>query len=182
MIYQVVGGTWANGSTEIEQVYHLSEYDETSDKWVEVSPAPTLTNIPDTTKVEPDAAHILSGAWDDESPVAGAALTAGTSTTYTYRLTAAAPAMTVEKTAQEASVRVGEQMPGVPDTYLCQVFPDGHPGLFLKKLPEIFGRQPGMGGQQRKGNILRIIFLDIVYGFADGFFMEQTRRRFPGGR
>ena len=39
-----------------------------------------------------------------------------------------------------------------------------------------------MGGQQRKGNILRIIFLDIVYGFADGFFMEQTRRRFPGGR
>ena len=54
------GGTWANGSTEIEQVYHLSEYDETSDKWVEVSPAPTLTNIPDTTKVEPDAAHILS--------------------------------------------------------------------------------------------------------------------------
>lgn len=110
VIYQVVGGTWANGSTEIEQVYHLSEYDETSDKWVEVSPAPTLTNIPDTTKVEPDAAHILSGAWDDESPVAGAALTAGTSTTYTYRLTAAAPAMTVEKTAQEASVRVGEQI------------------------------------------------------------------------
>ena len=77
MIYQVVGGTWANGSTEIEQVYHLSEYDETSDQWVEVSPAPTLTNIPDTTKVEPDAAHILSGAWDDESPVAGAALTRG---------------------------------------------------------------------------------------------------------
>ena len=110
VIYQVVGGTWANGSTEIEQVYHLSEYDETSDQWVEVSPAPTLTNIPDTTKVEPDAAHILSGAWDDESPVAGAALTAGTSTTYTYRLTAAAPAMTVEKTAQEASVRVGEQI------------------------------------------------------------------------
>lgn len=110
VIYQVVGGTWANGSTEIEQVYRLSEYDETSDKWVEVSPTPTLTNIPDTTKVEPDAAHILSGAWDDESPVAGAALTAGTSTTYTYRLTAAAPAMTVEKTAQEASVRVGEQI------------------------------------------------------------------------
>ena len=110
VIYQVVGGTWANGSPEIEQVYHLSEYDENSDQWVEVSPAPTLTNIPDTTKVEPDAAHILSGAWDDESPVAGAALTAGTSTTYTYRLTAAAPAMTVEKTAQEASVRVGEQI------------------------------------------------------------------------
>ena len=42
--------------------------------------------------------------------MAGAALTAGTSTTYTYRLTAAAPAMTVEKTAQEASVRVGEQI------------------------------------------------------------------------
>ena len=39
-----------------------------------------------------------------------------------------------------------------------------------------------MGGQQRKGNILRIIFLDIVYGFADGFLMEQTGRRFPGGR
>ena len=74
---------------------------------------------------------------------------------------------------------MGKQVLCIADPYAGQVFPHSITGLFPEKPSEIFLGQAGMSGQERKGNIFRIIFLDIIHGLADGFLVEQPAGILP---
>lgn len=85
VIYQVVNGTWENGSTnDIKVSFALKEFNEESDQWKDVNPKPTLGNsIP--TDMKPNAGYANQGSWNDN-------ITSDTSVTkditYVYTFTA----------------------------------------------------------------------------------------------
>ena len=107
--YKIEGGTWSNKETEIQQVYSFNQFDESTQTWVPVNPAPTLQDIPDVNAVIPDAQHIKDGTWDT-TPEEGSALEQNKTYLYTYTLKKTEPSITVTKVAQEDTVKVGEEI------------------------------------------------------------------------
>ncbi len=107
--YKIEGGTWSNNEAEIQQVYSFNQFDESTQTWVPVNPAPTLQDIPDVNAVTPDAQHIKDGTWDT-TPEEGSALEQNKTYLYTYTLKKTEPSITVTKVAQEDTVKVGEEI------------------------------------------------------------------------
>jgi hypothetical protein len=84
--YQVVNGTWADGSSADKvYVFTLKEYKGGNGVWTDVTPAPTLgSTVP--TGMTADADHAQeSGAWQETTPEADTVATDGAS--YTYKFT-----------------------------------------------------------------------------------------------
>ena len=107
--YKIEGGTWSNNEAEIQQVYSFNQFDESTQTWVPVNPAPTLQDIPDVNAVTPDAQHIKDGTWDT-TPEEGSTLEQNKTYLYTYTLKKTEPSITVTKVAQEDTVKVGEEI------------------------------------------------------------------------
>ena len=122
--YKIVGGTWSDGSIEISQVYNFKKFDKDTQTWETVTPAPTLTNIPDVNDVIPNADYIKEGSWD-KTPTIGSPLTAGETYTYTYTLKATVPSLSVNKTVNPTSgVSIGDTL-----TYTITVTNNGNQTL-----------------------------------------------------
>ena len=105
--YKVVGGTWSDDSTaDIQKVFDLKTYDETTGQWEPANPEPTLgDSIP--TDMEPNTGYVEPGNWD--ATISKDTLVTE-NVTYTYTFPKANPELEVTKDAEETYVNVGEEI------------------------------------------------------------------------
>ena len=151
--YQVVNGTWADGSdTDKVEVFTLYQKNNATGAWMPTNV--TLGAMPKDMK--PDATHTDDGAWDkthepNDKPVNGAVYT------YTFTTTKA-PSLSVTKTVNKTSVTVGDTV-----KYTITVKNTGNVDLTNVLITENFG-----GDFSKITNVTGAAKADTFKGFVIG--------------
>lgn len=123
--YFVENGTWTSTNSDtITQVYTLKVWNDTTEAWDDMTPAPVLADVPDEATPSDSDKYLSTGTWSEPIPLEGTTQVTE-SVTYTYTLTATEPSMTVSKTVDNTSATVNE-----PIQYTITVTNDGSSNLY----------------------------------------------------
>lgn len=128
--YKVDGGTWdgteGNSANKV-YVVTTSEYEtkgENAGTWVSLNKTINSTDCPIPTGMQPDSTHVGPGSWGVNEPTTSVALEDNGTYTYTYTFDEANPGLTVTKTADKETAKVGETI-----TYTITVTNSGNTTL-----------------------------------------------------
>ena len=93
--YKIVGGTWDGTNDSATEFIKVKEFNQETKEWTDTNNK--LVNIPDTTKVTPDANHTSSGSWgnSDSTPTKDTVVDADMIYTYTLEAAPSAPTYTL---------------------------------------------------------------------------------------
>ena len=93
--YNIVGGTWDGTNDSATEFIKVKEFNQETKEWTDTNNK--LVNIPDTTKVTPDANHTSSGSWgnSDSTPTKDTVVDADMIYTYTLEAAPSAPTYTL---------------------------------------------------------------------------------------